>query len=67
MTRKRDRTLIHNLTYLKQSVEPSLLKIFKGTTHDLSVDNSAIHPNFESHLLLLDKGTEFPINCHCNV
>ena len=28
--------------------------------------SKAIHPNFESDLLLLDKDTEFPINCHCN-
>ena len=40
----------------------TLLKIFKGALNVFSIDNRAVNPNFEAHLFLLDKDTEFTIN-----
>ena len=39
-----------------------LLKIFKGVPNDFSIEDNAMHTNFDAHLLSLDKETELLVH-----
>ena len=41
--------------------ENTLLKLFMGANKWFSMDDSAMHFNFEGHLLLIDKDIKIPV------
>ena len=47
-----------HITFARQS---PLLKILKESPKDFSNDDSGMNPQFETHLFLIDKDTEFSI------
>ena len=71
-TDRHNYTVWHTKMGVKESVKReveiiekrnTLLKLFKGGNKymQFSIDDSATHPNFESHLLSVGKDMKFPI------